>query len=287
MPKLAITCDNFDFIIYDLLLNKIIFKKEKSIELDCPHLNGQGKPTFYPHGITSDNQHIYLVANDKLAKYNLLYELESLINIPLFINTHEIIKDKDILYICNTSTNSIGIYDLTKNEHRFLDISTLQIVNSIKKPKDKDILDINHVNSLYDAGDKIWFCLKNKGRNTSSYGYIVKDTLHANMIFNAGISSHNIKIIDNILYTLSSGTGELIEINLATMKQSIYKVTKDLSYIRGLVHWDNKLIIGHSLNYKKQFNGTCYISILDLETRSIEIHEIDGITSIKDITLIN
>lgn len=283
MSKIIISTVEHDFVIYDVDEHKIVFKKEKTNQLDCKHLEGQGKDTFTPHGVTVDEHHIYVVSNDRLAQYNRQYQFESMVDVPLFVNTHDIIKDKDMLYVCNTSVNNIGIYNLKTKENKFLDVSTFKFVDTPQAPTHKGELDINHVNSLFNAGDKIWFCLHNQGKKLSEYGYIVKDTLEVNLVFSAGMCSHDIEIVENTLYTLSTNTGELIEINLITGSLSSYKLNNS-NFIRGLLYIEGKLIIGNSVNYKKDSVGNAYIMIMDLKTKIIISTQIlDGILGIKDI----
>ena len=116
MKKLIITTNSSDFIVFDINSKSIVHRQEKTIGLDATHLEGQGRPTFRPFGITSDENSIYIASNDRLGKFNkTTYEFESLVEVPLYCNTHQILKDKDILYTCNTSVDTIGIYNLAKN----------------------------------------------------------------------------------------------------------------------------------------------------------------------------
>jgi DNA-binding beta-propeller fold protein YncE len=251
MTKLIITNDNCDYAIYDLNLNKIIHRQSITQELDAIDLTGFNRPTFRPFGVTIDDSSVYIVSNDKLGKYNKQdHQFESLIKVPLFVNTHQMVKDKDVIYVCNSSTDTIGIYNLNKQEYNFFDVNTFSFINEPSEPKNLDIQNNKHVNSLFIDDDRIWFCLHNKGE-TSEYGYFNKKTFATTIVCKAGLQGHNIIVIDNFLYTLSSATGELLSIDLNTKKESKRKIANPIfTFLRGLVYIDGKFLIGCSVNFK-------------------------------------
>jgi len=288
--KVLITTDDYAFVIFDLETNTITYKKEKIGELDCPHLighglEGEGRSTFRPFGIAVD-EHIYIASNDKLGKFNHDYEFQSLIDVPMSLNTHQILKDGNMVYACNTSVNNIGIYDLNTGINKFLDLNTFTIVDSFEQPEHVDTHDLNHVNSLFDDGDKVWFCLHNGGKKTSQHGYFDKKTYEVKIVVEAGLCAHNIIIEDNDFYTLSTRTGEFVHVDLQTNQHDRYKIVDDGIFMRGLDRWQDKFIIGGSVNFKASDSKSSCLLILDLKTKQLQTFVLDGIKFINDLKVI-
>lgn len=287
MSKLIITPDDhgykdevFTFLAYDVEKKTLLHKHPKINELDCLNLENQGRSTFRPFGITYDDN-IQIVSHDRIAEFDSLdYSFLGTIDVPLFVNTHQILKSGDMLYTTNTSNDTIGIYDLVTGENKFLSVIDFQVLNEVPTPLDAYSHDNRHVNSIYEYENKIYFCLHNLGKRMSQFGYFDKDTLKGELIAEAGYSAHNIVIINNHLYSLSSGTGEIIEINLTNKNiQKVRVVNEETTFLRGLDVYQNKLFIGCSNNhgsYDKETNqkiiyeNNCYIMLLDTMTGNIE-----------------
>jgi hypothetical protein len=287
LSNIIITTDD-SFYVHNLNTNKHIYKKNVQDILSCPNLENQGRDICYLFGIAVNKNNIFLVSHEKLAKFNKKnYEFEDLINVPLYINTHQILKDNDTLYVCNTSTNSIGIYNLNKKNNVFLDINTFSIVDKPAKPKHVKEIDTKHVNSLFDAGDKIYFCLHNKSKKPSEYGFFDKKTLNIEIIYSVGLIGHGIIIKDNFLYTLSTGTGEFIAVDLNTKKENRYKVADfNTTFLRGLIYTNGKFLIGCSVNFKTPNPiEHSYIAEVDIIAGTLKKHDLEGIQAINDMQI--
>ena len=297
MKRLIITPDDhtyrediYTFLIYDLQKKKLIHKQRKELSLDCLELEGQGRSTFRPFGITNDDRFINIASNNKIGYFNYLnYEMCGLLDVPTFLNTHQILKSRQYLYVTNTSNDTIGIYNLATRKNLFLNVTTFEVKDTASIPTSVYSHDTAHVNSLYEHEDKIYFCLHNHGEKKSQYGFFYKDTLKAEIIAEAGYNSHNVVILNNHLYSLSSGTGELIDIDLNT-NQAIYieYVNPDKTFLRGLDIYQNKLLIGCSNNHKAErviYKNNCYISLFDTKEvkgqRYMEINDAYVITDLK------
>jgi hypothetical protein len=288
MTKLIITPDDpdykeevFTFLAYDIEKKTLLHKHPKIDELDCLNLENQGRSTFRPFGITYGDDSFQIVSHDRVAKFDLSnYERLGMIDVPLFVNTHQILKSGHILYATNTSNDTIGIYDLVTGENKFLSVIDFQVMNEAPTPSDAHSHDKSHVNSIYEYENKIYFCLHNLGKTMSQFGYFDKDTLKGELIGEAGYCAHNIVVINNHLYSLSSGTGEIIEINLETKNiNKVRIVNEETTFLRGLDVYENKLFIGCSNNhnsYDKETNqkiiyeNNCYIMLLDIMTGNTE-----------------
>jgi hypothetical protein len=284
LPSILISSDD-QIVTYNQ--NKIIHQSVQS-EIDCKHLEGKGRPTYRPFGLALDHNNYYVASNDKLGKFNKqTNEFESLVDVPLFINTHQIIKDDDTLYACNTSTDTIGIYQLNRKHNVFFDVNTLSIIDKPSKPLNVNEKDTRHINSLFDDGTNIWFCLHNKGLQPSQYGFFNKNTFQAQIVYASGFAGHGIIIKDNFLYTLSTGTGEFIAVDLNTKKENRYKVAdSNTTFLRGLIYTNGKFLIGCSVNFKTPNPiKHSYIAEVDIIAGTLKKHDLEGIQAINDMQI--
>ena len=297
MKQLIITPDDhgyrddiYTFLSYDLENKNLIHRSPKLNKLDCSDLEGMGRSTFRPFGISYDKDFLYLVSNNRMAYFDLHdYSHLGMIDVPLFLNTHQILKSEDTLYTTNTSNDTIGVYNLGTGKNKFLRMTDFAILDNVPIPSHVYSHDTCHVNSLYEHDNKIYFCLHNHGEKQSRFGYFHKNTLEVNLLADVGYNAHNIVIFKNHLYSLSSGTGELIEIDLSTKNSFTFKfVDPSITFLRGLDMYENKLLIGCSNNHKAErilYKNNCYIVLLDTNTaqaeRYMEIPEAYVITDLK------
>jgi hypothetical protein len=295
MTRLIITPDDnytkkehYTFIAYDFETGKLEYIKDKCNELDCKHLEGQGREPFRPFGIDYDNKYIYIASNDRLGAFDKIsYKLDKLIDIPLFINTHQILKDKDTFYTCNTSVDTIGIYN---KEIKHLSLDNFNVVNHVSKPNDAKSDDTRHVNSLCNYDNKIYFCLHNNNKRMSRYAYFDKDTLEVCVVADAGYCSHGIVILNNKLYSLSSKTGDIVEIDLDTKKIVYYPcVDAKTTFLRGLAIYKDHIILGCSNNHDTPMaKDNCFIGIFNPQTKTIKRYlNINETFIISDLKIIN
>jgi hypothetical protein len=289
--RLLVTTEECDFLVIDLETNKEIHRQGKTKELDAPQLKNQGRPTYRPFGIDVDDQYIYVASNSKLAQFDKnTYEYIKNINIPMMVNTHQIIKDGDVFYICHTAIDTIGIHDAKNKLNRFVNVNLLNKVDIYNTPESADQLDSRHLNSLYDGGDKVYFCRHNKNITESDFGYIDKKTLEAKLIAKAGRCCHGIRFYDGYMYTLSTGTGEILEINLEDQSFKSYKlVDSKNTFLRGLDIVSDKIIIGCSVNFKndtKDNVNLSYIIVADLKSKIHNKFVLPGIKFINDLKVL-
>ena len=299
MSRLIITPDDhsyrediYTFLSYDLEKKSLIHKHKKENALDCVELDGQGRSTFRPFGITNDNSHITIASNNRIANFDLHdYRHCGNIDVPAYLNTHQILKSKNHLYVTNTSNDSIGVYDLETGKNIFLDLKTHQVRDSVSTPSDVYSDDTVHVNSLHEHEGKIYFCLHNHGKKKSEYGFFYKDTLETKIIAESGYNSHGVVILNNHLYSLSSGTGEIVCIDLNANQCLFFEyVDPEITFLRGLDTYQNKLLIGCSNNHKLErvmYENNCYIALLDTEKVELERYmEIEDAFVITDLKVI-
>lgn len=280
--------DNYTFFVYDIESGSLLHKSPSNPELDCIQLVGQGRPTFRPYGVTSDDDYIYIVSNKKLGKYNkTTFEYCGLVDVPLYINTHQIMKSGQDFYITHTSVDVIGIHGET---NKYFNVSKLKCVDAPQHPKHAETFDTVHVNSIAEYHNKIYFCLHNWGLKESQFGYFNKNTYESQIIAAAGFSCHGLKILNNNLYAVSSGTGEVIEIELASNKINTYKVVDpNKTFLRGLDILSDKIIFIGSNRYTNQSIplNNCFVASFDTITKDTKclynIYDIDIVVCTKII----
>lgn len=291
MARLVITTDKQEFVILNTTTGKIEHEQPNTGILDCPEVKDKGRHTFRPFGIAQDTFYFYVASNTKIVGYRKSsYSLANLNPIeikPLYVNTHQILKNNSTWYVCNTAIDCISIYSGDKVVH--FNVNLLHVVDDVIEPINADLLDSRHVNTLYDAGDKIYFCRHNKGYGESDFGYFDKATFEARIVAKAGKWCHGIGFINKSLYTLSTMTGELLKIDLDSNIVAKYKlVDPDITFLRGFDIKDNKMFIGASNNFKtNEGEKLCFVLVFDLLTGKFSRHNLPNSDCINDLKVLS
>jgi hypothetical protein len=280
--KLVFTTHKYSFGVYDFDTDEISLIP-KIPELETLYLKNTEFQTFNPYGIIDDGN-IIITSNTKCCVFNKNFEYSHNLDLPLYPDTHGIDKHNEFIFAANTSTDTIGIY--FGKDYKFLDTLNFKLVDAPKITSQ-----ITHVNTVHYNDNKLYFCLHNKNVKPSEFGYIDLNTFEVTRLGSAGLMAHSIRITDNILYSLSSGTGELIQINLNSNTIVLHKLPIDDNiFIRGLEVYNNKLYIGCSVNYKKPKHLGKWASILayDLQSRQCEylIKDFKEIRYINDLKVV-
>lgn len=273
------------FLVYEN--GKLVHTCPRLPELDSPEMAGQGRPTFRPFGITSDDQYLYIASHNKLARFNKsTYELIDLIDVPLFINTHEMTAHNGVLYVANTSNDTIGIYNHQENTFKYFNVNTFEVTEEAPTPDDVGSHDAAHINSLCIADNKVYFCLHNLNKRTSQLGCFDIDTLNAEIIAGVGYCNHGVQVLNGKLYSLSTGTGEVIEVDLATKHVAVYKVVDSAkTFLRGLDILDGTIIFGGSNTYSEErtiYMNNCFVAKFDVATKRADV-----LINVKDAYIIS
>ena len=152
------------FIIFDLKTNacEAIPYQEA---LDCKHLKDQGRKTFRPFGIYEDEEFVYIASNDRLGKFSRDdYDFKGLVkNVPLFINTHQILKHNGVWFTANSSNDSITISN--EKTVSFFDVSAKRLVSKVSTPLNANELDDHHINSVSIINENLYVLAHNNGRS--------------------------------------------------------------------------------------------------------------------------
>lgn len=300
MARLIITPDDDGyapssptFLVYDSETKQLVHTCSKLKELNAIEFFGQRRPTFRPYGITEDAQYLYVVSHNKLGKFDKhTYELVEMLDVPLFVNTHKLLRHKDSMYVTNTSNNTIGIYDMEKHTHRFFDVNTLSLTKDVVTPDHAESHDTAHVNSLSAVGNKVYFALNNLNKRSSQFGCFNVDTYEAELVAEAGSRTHGVQILDDKLYALSSGTGEIVEVDLHTKDVALYKVVNSAkTYLRGLDVLDGTLTFCGSNTYSEErtiYMNNCFVAQFNAETKKSKVlMNIDAAYIIADMKVLN
>lgn len=281
MGRIVITPDDdsYDvnsptFLVYED--GKLVYTCPKLAELDSNEMAGQGRPTFRPFGIASDEDFLYVVSHNRLAQFDKIdYSFIELIDVPLFINTHEMVINDRVMYVANTSNDTIGIYDLKAETNKFFDVNTFQVIDVVATPDNVLSHDAAHINSLCFNDGKIYFSLHNLNKRHSQLGYFDIETFKTEIVAEAGYCTHGVQVLNGKLYSLSTGTGEVIEVDLNTKEVGLYKVVDSAkTFLRGLDILDGSIIFGGSNTYSEErtiYMNNCFVAQFDAATKKSKV----------------
>jgi len=279
------------FLVYDIKEKKIIFDKERIEDLNDPSSESKKRPTYRPFGIYRDSDDIFIASNSKIGHFDAkTYSYKGLLdNVKCFVNTHQILKQQEKLFICNTANDTLGIYDLNTKQNKYLMLENLELVDDIDSPKDAYEEDKLHFNSILKHQDSLFLLLNKKG-NSKILEIGLTDFEFKNKIENIGNCNHNIVIYKNHLYSISTQTGKLMRHSFESKESQFVDLHTNFGkfFLRGMKEIDGRLIIVLSkritaIGYIKTARH-CLILEYDLETQSIcDKHFLDLNETILDI----
>jgi len=264
------------FLVYDIKEKKIIFDKERIEDLNDLSCEGKKRPTYRPFGIYKDSNDIFIACNSKIGHFDAkTYSYKGLLdNVKCFVNTHQILKHEEKLFICNAANDSLGIYDLNTKQNKYLMLENLELVDDIDAPKDAYEEDKLHFNSILKYQDSLFLLLNKKG-NSEILEIGLTDFQFKNRIKDIGICNHNLVIYKDHLYSVSSLTGKLMRHSFESKENQFFHLHTRVNkfFLRGMVEIDGRLIIALSKKFVNDvYEKTarhCLILVYDLETQSI------------------
>lgn len=275
------------FLVYGSKSKDLLYTCPKLPELDSIEMAGQGRPTFRPFGIAMDQEFIYVASHNKLGVFDKnSFEFRRLVEVPLFINTHEMVAHNGILYVANTANDTIGVYDLKNKHYVFFNVNTFVCSGTAPTPDHVGSHDAAHVNSLCYHEDNIYFCLHNLDKRTSQLGRFNINSFQAEIIAEAGYCAHGVQVLNGKLYSLSTGTGEVIEVDMNTKEVKLYKVVDSAkTFLRGLDILDGAIVFGGSNTYSEErtiYMNNCFVAKFDTATKQSEV-----LINVKDAYIIS
>jgi hypothetical protein len=267
--------DDISFYVLDIKNKSIVYKKTKQKKLESLPPT-KGRPLFRPFGITTDDQFIYLASNDRIGQFDkFTFDFIKLLDVPAFVNTHQILKHNKFLFVCHTAVNCIGIHDLEAKTDKFLKLPEGKFVTDLPNQiNDASEFDTVHVNSLLLQHDRLYFCLHYRAQRKSRFGFIDINTFKIKYLFEAGISCHNIQIYEDTLYSLSTKQGNIIEYNLEKNLLSEYNVTDPSKvFLRGLEKYQGGLIFCGSKLYTDSLSEiNPYIGFFNINDKTHKVY---------------
>jgi len=279
------------FLVYNIKEKKIIFDKERIEDLNDLSSENKGRPTYRPFGIYRDSDDIFIASNSKIGHFDAkTYSYKGLLdNVKCFVNTHQIFKHEETLFICNTATDSLGIYDLNTKQNKYLMLENFELVDDINSPKNSYEKDKLHFNSILKYQDSLFLLLHNGG-HSEILELNLNNFQFKNKIKNVGICNHNLVIYKDHLYSISSQTGKLMRHSFESKENQFFHLHTDFNrfFLRGMKKIDGRLFMALSkrivkTGYQKS-SKHCLILEYDLETQSIyDEHFLDLNETILDI----
>jgi hypothetical protein len=196
------------------------------------------------------------------------------------------------MYVANTANDTIGIYNTQEDTYKFFNVNTFEVTEAVATPDNVGSHDGAHVNSLCLHDDKLYFCLHHLDRRDSQLGYFDINTFESQIIAEAGRCAHGVQVLDNKLYSLSTGTGEVIEVDLDTKDVALYKVVDSTkTFLRGLDILDGSIIFGGSNTYSEErtiYMNNCFVAQFDAATKKSKVLMIvDDAYIISDMKVID
>jgi hypothetical protein len=277
------------FLVYDIKEKKIIFDKERIEDLNDLSSENKGRPTYRPFGIYRDSDDIFIASNSKIGHFDAkTYSYKGLLdNVKCFVNTHQILKHEEKLFICNTANDSLGIYDLNTKQNKYLMLENLKFVDDTDYPKDAYEKDKLHFNSILKYQDSL-FLLLHKGGCSEILEIGLTDFQFKNRIKDIGSCNHNLVIYKNHLYSISTQTGKLVRYSFESKENQFFDLHTDFDrfFLRGMKEIDGRLFMAFSkrINGHQKTAKHCLILEYDLETQSIcDEHFLDLNETILDI----
>ena len=117
----------------------------------------QGRASFRPFGITTDNNYIYIACNEFICSFEkTTFEYKNIISNTGRVNTHQLCHNNGYLYRCDTAINCITKINLNTLEETYIDIPFRRIIPHLyecKYVRDKDLF---HINCIYIHNNKLY-----------------------------------------------------------------------------------------------------------------------------------
>ena len=157
---------------------------------------------------------------------------------------HQISFYGDKLYVANTGENCLYGVDLNSGEVKICDLTKTD------NESPGGDTDFTHINSVFCNGENV-FVVNHNFAHPSYISVLDMDLNHGYDICNVGQQNHNAYVDkDNILYSLSSKTAEIVKIDLNTGRVEKTPVDPERTitqkdvYLRGLAKTEDHFVIG-------------------------------------------
>jgi hypothetical protein len=196
-----------------------------------------------------------------VSKSNNLTMVSSVPLVEEIGDVHQIASaNNDGIFITNTLHNSLVYQSLSSNkrhEHFFGDIS----------------VDINHPNSIYPCGERVFVLLHNRGQKETEVAVLHHDISKGfelqKLVSLWHKGGHNIFVEENYLYYNASDAGEFVIVDLR--KERIKKMLHFSGHTKGLSATQDHFVIGFSdhTSRDERYASRGYLAVIDRRSLSI------------------
>lgn len=260
--------------------------------LDRKKLIDCKRDTFRPFGIALlDDDSVLVASHDAVGVFCLeTGAFEGIVpEIQAFPNTHQLAASEGKIYLANTANDSLGIFDVVTKQMSFFDFKSFCITDTVVQTKDAESKDNQHINSVDVVDGKVYVVAHRLGKKMSSVYCFDQTSFSLIWQKNAGYCSHNTVIVNDTLYTLSTKTGDLVVIDLATFEKSTVHIANPAnSFLRGLRASGTDLYFVSSMNFQNPTSPReCWLFCFDTITKSItKKFNLDPVLVVNDIAVV-
>lgn len=257
-------------------------------DLDAVDLPDIGRDSFRPFGIGADKNYLYIASNTKIGKFSKKdFSFCGLLEgATSFINTHEICVHNNCIYTSNAANDSISVWE--NGQTKFFDVKKLVFPALVPVPKNAYEYDTKHINSIEVTDSMAYVVALNEENYNSAVYFLDPKTWNVYIKFYIGRLSHGIRVTKKFLYSLSTGTGQLMEYDKEGKLHAYFIVDPVRYFLRGIRYHNGLLYFVASQNFKNKTPvEECWLYVFDVETKTmLEKYDLSPIRVVADIFIL-
>lgn len=249
------------------------------------------------YGLSWSRDQIFLqAAPDKVCIFSNEKDAVEVLNVHSYRGAlHQIHYQEGILYLASNFDDKVELFSPINKQV----VDSIDLKPNVSTNPRKDT-DYSHVNSVFSNGKNLYVV----HHNWDNGSYI--DVLDLNFkvvrqIGDIGIQNHNVCVIDETLYTLSSWTTEIVRVNLKTEERERVKFDlenlpitdeqrENFRYLRGLAVTEDYLVIGITWSGGRDKRDTVqsFVGLFDRETlKWLDVKELPATGQIREVRVIH
>ena len=250
------------------------------------------KKYYAPYGLSWDNNGVYLCECPNVIHY-FSKNKNNNITFPCYPQGkayHQFFYFDGYLYIASNGNDSVNKYDV---KNKKLDKQCiLKPSKSSNKAGDQDW---SHINSVFSDGNR-FYIVHHNFKNPSYISVLDMDLNFIEKIENVGKQNHNVCVIKDELYSLSSAETQITKYDLKTkkMKQISFDISKfgldsKLCYLRGMAKTKDCFVIGitHSHGRDLRDSKQSYLLMFSNNLDLLDVKELPATGQIREIRAIS
>ena len=263
----------------------------------------QGRRSFRPFGITTDEKNIYIASNENICSFDInTFKYKKTITTSGRVNTHQLCYNDGYIYRCDTAVNCITKINVNTLEETYIDIvfkKTIPNLYESKYARDKDIYHINcifiHDNKLYINAGRYFNILNDEKKkniyneiiNLSNDNYDNSNLMKAIYKENSGINTgmyHILCIWGNgfdYIDDIETYINELkyINVNIDIKLEKELDITNLDAFVKKIYHNESNYIdsdfIENKINYLKNSKQKVKMYLLYDKNPKLELYKED------------